>query len=89
MEVPFVYIYSLDFSSYCMLAASVAGTRALSAGLDTAASIPDCRYHYEWGFCSSYCLDHASSENSEWTEKQVTYNYYSHAEGFHDAFPSF
>jgi hypothetical protein len=78
MEVPLVDIYSLDFSPSGMLAAGAAGTRALSDSVDLAAAIPAYWYHREWGICSSYCPDHASSENSEWIESSITTNRYWH-----------
>jgi len=71
MEVANVYVYSLDYSSFFMLAAGVAGVGALSNRLDPHASVPNRRYNNAWTFCFPFCADHASCENSAWTGDKV------------------
>jgi hypothetical protein len=89
MEVLLVNVYALDSSSLFMLAARVAGTRALSTHLGLIGSIPNYRYNNEWTFCFSFCADHASSENSPWTWSKMRNNELTRAGGFHSAFSSF
>ena len=71
MEDTNVDLFSLDSSSFFMLAAGVASVGALSNRLDPDASVPHHRFNNEWTFCTSLCTDHASRENSAWTVGKV------------------
>jgi hypothetical protein len=71
MEVAHVHVYSLDYSSFFVLAVSVAGAGVVSNRLDSNASFPHYWYNNEWTFCFPLCGDYAACENSAWTGSKV------------------
>jgi hypothetical protein len=70
-EITNVRVYSLDHSSFFMLAISVVGTGAISNRLASHASVPPYWSDNEWTICFPLCVDHASRENSAWTRRKV------------------
>ena len=71
MEVLHVYLYSLDNTSFCMLAISLAGAGFISNRLDSDASIPHYWSHDEWAICVPLSTDYAASQNSKRTGSKV------------------
>jgi hypothetical protein len=75
MEMTIGCFYTLDYSSFFMLAISAAGARALSDRLDSDGAFPHYWFNDEWPFCIPYCGDQAAFENSSWTRGKEMNSY--------------
>jgi hypothetical protein len=71
MEVTNVHVYSLDYSSFFMLAVGIAGVGALSNRLASDASVPHHWSNNERAFCFPLFVDYAACENSAWTGSKL------------------
>jgi hypothetical protein len=70
-EVAHVHLYSMDHSSFFMLAVGAAGAGVISNRLASDASVPHYWSNNEWTFCISLCVDYAACENFAWTSSKV------------------